>query len=154
MDGLGMLRASRESRIGKFLMKADPFPGKALGLKRLKQAGVNVVGRLLDADGKTLTFAGGKTVAVDTVIWASGYRENTEWIAIPEAKDAHDHLLHRRGISPVPHLYLIGRSWQWTRGSALLTGVGDDAHYVKDYLLRHPRKDTASEDAGLEKLAV
>jgi putative flavoprotein involved in K+ transport len=28
----------------------------------------------------------------------------------------------------------IGRSWQWTRGSALLTGVGDDAHYVVQHL--------------------
>src|SRR5688500_5036287 len=27
-------------------------------------------------------------------------------------------------------LYFIGRSWQWTRGSALLAGVGDDASYV------------------------
>ena len=38
--------------------------------------------------------------------------------------------LHRRGVSPVPGLYFIGRSWQWTRGSALLAGVGDDAAYV------------------------
>lgn len=35
-----------------------------------------------------------------------------------------------RGVSPVPGLYFMGRSWQWTRGSALLAGVGDDAAYV------------------------
>jgi hypothetical protein len=27
-------------------------------------------------------------------------------------------------------VYFVGRSWQWTRGSALLAGVGDDAAYV------------------------
>lgn len=34
------------------------------------------------------------------------------------------------GVSPVPGLYCVGRSWQWTRGSALFAGVGDDASYV------------------------
>src|SRR5438477_8299231 len=137
MDKLGIVRASRESAIGQYLMKADPFPGKALGLKPLGRQGVVVVGRLLHVDGKNVTFAGGETAAVETVIWATGYQENTDWIVIPEAKDAEAHLQHQRGISPVPHLYVIGRSWQWTRGSALLTGVGDDALYLTKHMLHH-----------------
>jgi putative flavoprotein involved in K+ transport len=154
MDRLGLLRASRESAIGKYLMKADPFPGKALELKRLGQAGVKVVGRLVDAHGATVTFSNGKTAAIETVIWASGYKEPTDWIAIPEAKDAHGHLLHQRGVSPVPPLYLIGRSWQWTRGSALLTGVGDDALYLTKHLLYHLERNTISSDAIREKIEV
>jgi putative flavoprotein involved in K+ transport len=142
MDRLGILGASRESPIGKYLMKADPFPGKGLGLKQLRQQGVAVVGRLLRADGKTVTFASGETATVETVIWATGYEEQTDWIALPEAKDARGNLLHQRGISPVPGLYLIGRSWQWTRGSALLTGVGDDALYLAKYLLQHVDMNT------------
>jgi putative flavoprotein involved in K+ transport len=136
MDKLGIVRASRESAVGKYLMKADPFPGKALGLKRLGQQGVVVVGCLLHVDGKTVTFASGETATVETVIWATGYKEHTDWIAISEAKDAQGNMLHRRGVSPVPHLYLIGRSWQWTRGSALLTGVGDDAVMIKDHIVK------------------
>ncbi len=38
--------------------------------------------------------------------------------------------MHRRGVSAVAGVYFVGRSWQWTRGSALLAGVGDDAAYV------------------------
>jgi hypothetical protein len=34
----------------------------------------------------------------------------------------------------VPGLYFVGRSWQWTRGSALLTGVGADAAYVTAHI--------------------
>jgi putative flavoprotein involved in K+ transport len=136
MDKLGILRASRESRIGKYLMKTDPFPGKGLALRQLRQQGVIVVGRLLCADGKTITFASGETAAVETVIWATGYKEDTDWIAIQEAKDAQGNMLHRRGVSPVPYLYMIGRSWQWTRGSALLTGVGDDAVLIKDHIVK------------------
>jgi putative flavoprotein involved in K+ transport len=154
MDRLGILGASRESRIGKFLMKADPFPGKGLGLKQLRQQGVAVVGRLLRADGKTVTFASGETATVETVIWATGYREQTDWIALPEAKDEHGNLLHHRGISPVTGLYLIGRSWQWMRGSALLTGVDEDALYLTKHLLQQLERDTASPDATKDTMAV
>ncbi len=136
MDKLGIVRASRESAIGKYLMKVDPFPGKALGLKPLGRQGVVVVGRLLHVEGKNVTFASGETAAVETVIWATGYKEDTDWIAIPQAKDAQGNVLHQRGVSPVPYLYLIGRSWQWTRGSALLTGVGDDAIIIKDHIVK------------------
>jgi putative flavoprotein involved in K+ transport len=152
MDKLGILRASRESRIGKFLMKTDPFPGKGVALKQLRQQGVIVVGRLQQVDGKSVTFASGESATVETVIWATGYEEQADWIAIPEAKDEHGNLLHQRGISPVPGLYLNGRSWQWTRGSALLTGVGDDALYLTKHLLQQFGRGTTSRDATKEKL--
>ncbi|HZU01068.1 MAG TPA: hypothetical protein VFA10_15475 [Ktedonobacteraceae bacterium] len=54
----------------------------------------------------------------------------------------------------MPHLYMIGRSWQWTRGSALLTGVGDDALYLKEHMLRDLERNTASLDVTRDKLAV
>ena len=44
MDRLGILRASRETRVGRYLMKTDPFPGKALGLGRLRRQGVRCGG--------------------------------------------------------------------------------------------------------------
>jgi putative flavoprotein involved in K+ transport len=130
MDRLGILTASRESRMGRYLMKADPFPGKDLNLGRLRQRGVRVVGRLLDVDGKDVSFADGETAEVDAVIWSTGYKADSRWVAIPEVKDAREGFVHRRGVSSVPGLYFIGRSWQWTRGSALLAGVGDDAAYL------------------------
>ena len=84
-----------------------------------------------------MVFAKGQTTNVTTVIWATGYQEHTAWIDLPEAKDAKGHLQHHRGISPVPNLYLVGRSWQWTRGSALLHGVGSDAAYITEYMVQH-----------------
>jgi putative flavoprotein involved in K+ transport len=130
MDKLGILRASRETRVGRYLMEADPFPGKALALGRLRRRGIRVVGRLVHVDGKRVGFAGGETAEVDAVVWATGYKDNSRWVAIPEAKDGRDGFAHRRGVSSVPGLYFIARSWQWTRGSALLHGVGDDAAFV------------------------
>jgi putative flavoprotein involved in K+ transport len=145
MDKLGILRASRESAIGRYLMKADPFPGKALELKRLRRQGVNVVGRVLRAEGKKVSFANQKTAVVDYVIWATGYNDDTDWVTIPEAKDTDGSFLHHRGVSPVPNLYFIGRSWQWTRGSALFAGVGADASYITEHIVR--RLDEAAAGA-------
>src|SRR5215204_7736908 len=136
MDRLGVLRASRESRIGRYLMKADPFPGKRLELDKLRQRGVEVVGRVIGADGKRVSFADGKAAEVEAVVWATGYRDEVDWVDIPEAKDSRGNFAHERGVSPVPNLYFIGRSWQWTRGSALFAGVGEDAAYLTEHIVK------------------
>ncbi|HKV59948.1 MAG TPA: NAD(P)/FAD-dependent oxidoreductase [Ktedonobacteraceae bacterium] len=154
LDKLGIIRASRESAIGKYLMKVDPFPGKGLAFKQLGRQGVVVVGRLTQANGKNVAFASGETVAADTVIWATGYKENADWVAIPQAKDAQGKLLHQRGISPIPRLYMIGKNWQWTRGSALLSGVGDDASYLTKHILHHLEQDDTSIDATKDEVEV
>ncbi len=146
MDRLGILRSSRETRVGRYLMNADPFPGKDLNLGRLRRRGVRVVGRLLEADGKDVGFAGGETAEVDAVIWAAGYRDDSRWVAIPEVKDGHGGVVHRRGVSAVPGVYFVGRSWQWTRGSALLAGVGDDAAYVARRIAERLPGRTAIDD--------
>jgi putative flavoprotein involved in K+ transport len=135
MDRLGILRSSRESPIGRYLMKADPFPGKGLELERLRERGVDVVGRVVQAEGKRVTLADGKTAEVDAVVWATGYRDDTGWVEIPEVKDGRSNFLHYHGISPLPYLCFVGRSWQWSRGSALFAGVGQDAAYLTDHLV-------------------
>src|SRR5215218_8834271 len=137
MDKLGILRASRESAIGRYLMKADPFPGKALELKRLQRQGGDVVGRVVQAEGTKISFADGRMTEVDAVLWATGYKDDTDWVAIPEAKDSRGNFVHQRGVSPVQDLYFIGRSWQWTRGSALFAGVGEDAAYLREHIVKH-----------------
>jgi putative flavoprotein involved in K+ transport len=144
MDRLGILRASRESAIGRYLMKTDPFPGKALELSRLREQGVVVVGRIVRAEGTKVDFAGGESTEIDAVVWATGYRDDTDWVAIPEVKDERGRFVHQRGISPVPNLYFIGRSWQWTRGSALLVGVGADAAYLAEHIVKHLAESTVA----------
>jgi putative flavoprotein involved in K+ transport len=44
--------------------------------------------------------------------------------------------VHRRGVTDVPGLYFLGLSWQYTRGSALLGFVADDAAYLADRITR------------------
>jgi putative flavoprotein involved in K+ transport len=104
MDGLGILRASRETRVGKDLMRTNPFTGKSLGLGRLRRQGIRLVGRLSQAEGKTVSFTGSEAAEVDAVIRATGYRDNGKWVTISEVKDASGGFMHEWGVSPTPDL--------------------------------------------------
>jgi putative flavoprotein involved in K+ transport len=137
MERLGVLRASRDSRIGRRMRAKDLFPGRELDLPRLQQAGVTIVPRLAGADERMAQFADGRGTAIAAVVWATGYRTDGGWITIPEATGPDGGFVQSRGISPVPGLYFVGQPWQWTRGSALLLGVGDDAAYVTAQLACH-----------------
>ncbi|HEX3304172.1 MAG TPA: NAD(P)/FAD-dependent oxidoreductase [Thermomicrobiales bacterium] len=136
MDKLGILTKSPDSRIGRKLKEKDPFPGKDLALDKLQRGGVIVAGRLTDVDGRQVSFADGQSAGIDVVIWATGYRDESDWVAIPGVKDARGGFVHDQGLSAVPGLAFIGRSWQRSRGSALLTGVGADAAFIVDQLNR------------------
>ena len=130
MDKLGLLRISRETMLGQRMMRQESFPGPHLRLDTLRRQGISVVGRLTQVDQHRAIFATGERVAIDAVVWATGYQDRTDWVAIPEALDTDGPFVHRRGVSPVPGLYFVGRPWQWTQGSSRLFGVGQDAAYV------------------------
>ena len=130
MDKLGLLRISRETALGQRMMQQERFPGPHLRLARLRRQGISVVGRLTQVDGGGATFATGERVVIDAVVWATGYQDRTDWVAIPEALDTDGQFVHHRGVSPVPGLYFVGRPWQWTQGSSRLLSVGQDAAYV------------------------
>ena len=76
-----------------------------------------------------MTFADGTTLDVDAVVWATGYRSDYSWLALP-VLDENGRIRHRRGVSDVAGLYFLGLSWQHTRGSALLGWVADDAEFI------------------------
>ncbi len=75
-------------------------------------------------------FQTAEPVDVQTVIWATGYRNSYEWIQIDGVLEKKNQPIHTRGVTNVRGLYVLGLSWQYKRGSALLYGVGEDAAYV------------------------
>jgi len=135
LDKLGIVRLSGETALGRYLQKADAFPGKGNTLKKLHGQGVRVMPKLIAAQGHSVTFANGVAAEVATVIWAIGYRDDSAWVKLPEVKDAHGNFVQQQGVSPLPNFYFIGRPWQRSRGSALIMGVGDDAAWMKDRIL-------------------
>ncbi len=131
-----MMRVSAQSALGQYMRRVDPFPERGNHLSDLQRKGVQVQKSLIEVNGKTVRFSSGDTAQVDSVIWATGYQDNSDWVAIPEVKDGEGNFIHEAGISPVKNLYFIGRSWQRTRGSALIAGVGEDALYLTKHILQ------------------
>jgi putative flavoprotein involved in K+ transport len=129
---LGFMRVNTATKVGRRLQARGEF---VIGTnrRRLRRAGVRFRRRLVHAQGHTARFADGSSLDVPVVIWATGYRPDYSWIAIPGVT-ADGRVVHRRGVSDVPGLYFIGLSWQHTRGSALLGFVGDDAVYLADQI--------------------
>jgi putative flavoprotein involved in K+ transport len=126
----GILNKNIESRLGRKLSTRDTLIGSSpRELKR--RYGVELKPRALDADGRAVRFEDGTEVEVDAVIWATGYRPDYSWIRLPVFDDD-GRLRHRRGVTEVPGLYFLGLTWQYTRGSALIGWVPDDAEFIAE----------------------
>ena len=146
---LGFMRVNTATRLGQRLRTRGEF---VIGTnrRRLKQAGVRFRPRLVNAQGRTAHFADGASLDVPVVVWATGYRSDYSWIAIPGIT-ANGHVVHRRGVTDVPGLYFLGLSWQYTRGSALLGFVAEDAAYLAERIDARARAVRQTE-AGAARL--
>lgn len=72
----------------------------------------------------------GRSLAVDGIIWATGFRPDYGWIDVP-VLDADGYPRHRRGVvDEAPGLYFVGLPFQTALSSALLGGVGEEARRV------------------------
>jgi putative flavoprotein involved in K+ transport len=140
----GILNKNIESRLGRKLSTRDTLIGSSpRELKR--RYGVELKPRAADADGRSVRFEGGSELALDAVIWATGYRPDYSWIKLPAFDDGH--LRHRRGVTDVPGLYFLGLTWQYTRGSALIGWVRDDAEFVAEQIAAYrPSKAPAAQE--------
>jgi putative flavoprotein involved in K+ transport len=124
----GLIHKTVESRLGQRLKDRDTLIGSSpRELKR--RYSVEVKPRANDALGRTVRFEDGSELEVDAVIWATGYRPDFSWINLP-IFDEKGRLRHRRGVTDVPGLDFLGLTWQWTRGSALIGWVKDDAEFL------------------------
>jgi putative flavoprotein involved in K+ transport len=106
---LGFMRMNTATRLGRRLQARGEF---VIGTnrRRLTRAGVRFRPRLVTAHGQTARFADGSSLDLGVVVWASGYRSDYTWIAIP-AVAADGRVMHRRGVTDVPGLYFLSQSW-------------------------------------------
>jgi putative flavoprotein involved in K+ transport len=101
------------------------------GPRRLaRRHGIGLRPRAASAAGRTVTFADGSAAEFDAVVWATGFAADHSWIDVQEAKDDQGRIVHTRGVTRSPGLYMLGLTWQHTRGSALLGWVRSDAAFL------------------------
>jgi putative flavoprotein involved in K+ transport len=146
-----VLSATVESRLGSRLQHRETLIGSSP--RELKQRyGVELKPRAIDADGRTVRFEDGSELEVDAVIWATGYRPDYSWIKLP-IFDGDGRLSHRRGVADVPGLYVLGLTWQHTRGSALIGWVRDDAEFIAERIAEYA-ESKAPAPASREKVGA
>jgi len=127
-----ILDKSVETRLGQRLSTRETLIGSsARELK--KRVGVELKPRVVDADAYAFRFQDGSELQVNAVIWATGYRPDYSWIKLRVFGDD-GRLRHRRGMTDVPGLYFLGLTWQYTRGSALIGWVRDDAEFIAEQI--------------------
>jgi putative flavoprotein involved in K+ transport len=127
-----LLSTTVESRLGSKLQHRDTLIGSS-PRELSRRYGVELKPRALAAAGRTVRFEDESELEVDAVIWATGYRLDLSWIGLP-ILDSNGRLRHRRGVTEVPGLFFLGLTWQWTRGSALIGWVKDDAEFLTEQL--------------------
>jgi putative flavoprotein involved in K+ transport len=82
---------------------------------------------------------------IRTVVWATGYRRNYDWLRVPVLDDSQE-IVHRGGITPMPGLYVLGLRLMRRRRSNFIDGVGLDAEVLAEHIAGHlaqPRRVAA-----------
>lgn len=86
-----------------------------------------------------LTAAG-----ITSVIWATGFSPDWSFVELP-IFDGNAYPVHRRGVTAVDGVYVLGLPWLWTWGSGRFLSVGKDAEHVVDHLAARLSVQTPSQ---------
>jgi putative flavoprotein involved in K+ transport len=125
------------------LAKGDEFVRALVARidKHARAAGLELPEESLDEEHRSPARVDALDVreaGVGTILWASGFRPDFDWIDAP-VFDGEGRLMQTRGVSVIPGLYFVGLHWLHKRKSALFVGVGEDAEHVVSHLdTNHP----------------
>jgi len=131
LDKAGVMRKSVDTRLGQRLQGRDTLIGSSP--RTIRKKGVTLHPRAMGAQGATVEFEDGEQLPVDTVVWATGYRPDFSWVKVP-VLTPEGAPIHHRGVTDAPGLYFLGLTWMYTRGSALIGWVKDDAQFIADQI--------------------
>lgn len=71
---------------------------------------------------------------ITSIVWTTGFRANWSWIDLPMF-DGAGYPTHRRGVTTVPGVYVLGMPWLYTWGSGRFVGVGRDAAFIAEAIV-------------------
>lgn len=134
-----VMRPGADTRIGALIRRrVASSSDKLIGMteRDLARGGVQRVPRVTGGQAGQPVFADGSTATVRGVIWATGYRPDFRWITLPVFD--HDGVpRHERGVvREAPGLYFVGLRFQYRLNSSLIGGVGADARFVVQSIMR------------------
>lgn len=126
--------------IGRKVRAGELHHGTPLGrLQRqdIAASGVKLSPRVSGVRAGQPQLEDGRTLQVDSVVWATGFRPDYQWIELP-IFDEIGFPRHWRGVvQDAPGLFFIGLQFQTALSSSLLGGVGTDAAYITQQIARN-----------------
>ncbi|TAU03717.1 MSMEG_0569 family flavin-dependent oxidoreductase [Rhizobium ruizarguesonis] len=84
-----------------------------------------------------------KAEGITSVIWATGFSPDWSFVGLP-IFDGNAYPVHRRGVTAVDGVYVLGLPWLWTWGSGRFLSVGRDAEHVVRHLAARRSVQTSS----------
>ncbi|PSW22270.1 potassium uptake trka-like protein [Photobacterium sanctipauli] len=136
LSKLGILSAGNGTIVSKILKKRNPVPLGEFTNPKLAKQGVTIFERLVSCNGDTLLFVDGRQAAIDVVIWATGYQDDTRWLKVEHCIDQQG-FVQDNGLTPASGLFVVGRKWLSCRASELIMGVERDVDHVMTLVDNH-----------------
>jgi putative flavoprotein involved in K+ transport len=76
---------------------------------------------------------------ISTVIWTTGFRSDWSWVELP-IFDGAGYPTHRRGVTSMDGVYVLGLPWLYTWGSGRFVGVGRDSDFIAKHIVAGAEK--------------
>src|SRR3954464_11247649 len=105
LDRLGLMRKTVDSRVAQRLKDRETLIGSSP--RGARKRGIQLRKRVTGAQGTRLSFADGSQEQASAVIWATGFRLDHSLVKMP-VFDADGRVEHRRGVTAIPGLYVLG----------------------------------------------
>jgi putative flavoprotein involved in K+ transport len=90
-----------------------------------------------------------KAAGIRTVVWATGFRREYPWLRLP-ILDSRGEIVHDRGVTPLPGVYVMGLPFMRRRSSTFIAGQAQDAPELAEHLdaRRHDARSTITSHAA------
>ncbi|HEV8671281.1 MAG TPA: NAD(P)-binding domain-containing protein [Candidatus Limnocylindria bacterium] len=105
-------------------------PVERVRKRELVAAGVELVSRTIGVRDGSPVLDDGRALDVANVIWCTGYRTDLSWIDLPVVGEDGEPMQRRGVVQSIPGLYFVGRRFQYSFVSGLLSGVARDGAYI------------------------
>jgi putative flavoprotein involved in K+ transport len=94
--------------------------------------------------GETATELDLKAAGITSIVWATGFRSDWSWVDLP-IFDGSGYPTHKRGVTTMDDVYVLGLPWLYTWGSGRFVGIARDAAYLTDRIAESRSKQKAAE---------
>jgi putative flavoprotein involved in K+ transport len=133
---------SVDTPVGRKMRSSVLYHGSPLiraNRQLVAEAGVEYTPRVSGIQAGKPQLEDGRSLPVEGVIWATGFRPDFNWIDLP-VFDEYGYPHHQRGVvQDAPGLYFVGLHFQTALSSALLGGVSADAGYIAGRIAQNGR---------------